>query len=79
MKSARPFAQKEKRMHRRHGKSGRDEGGKGHVQRFVQTGRVEHGRDRVYVDRFSVDHPEAGRRIHPRVRGHDEDTGERAV
>ena len=62
-------------MNRSHGKSGRDKRSQSHVQYFMSGRGIQHRRDRIDVGDLAIDNLETGRRIHPRVRRHDEDAG----
>ena len=62
-------------MNRSHGKSGRDKRSQSHVQNFMSGRGIQHRRDRIDVGDLAIDNLETGRRIHPRVRCHDEDAG----
>ena len=50
-----------------------------HVQGLRRGGRVSHGRERIHIDRLAVRERESRRRVHPRVRDHDEDAGRHAA
>ncbi len=61
-------------MNRSHGKSGRDK--RSQCGSIFMSGRgIQHRRDRIDVGDPAIDNLETGRRIHPRVRGDDEDAG----
>ncbi len=57
-----------------HRKAGGGKRGQGHVQRLLERGGVQHGRDGIDVGDLAADDLESGRRVHPRIGGHHEDS-----
>ena len=76
MKKAVPVAQEEEAMHGGNGKTCCHKGRQRHVEDFMEAGRVQHGHDRVNIGNPALRHLEACRRVHPRIGGHDKNSGE---
>src|SRR5512133_2035174 len=75
MKSISAIAQKEKGMNSSNSKSGCDKRSESYVDYFMSGCGILHRPDRIDVSDLAIDNLETGRRIHPRVRCHDEDAG----
>jgi hypothetical protein len=73
MESVLGIKQEEKGVNPRDRKPGRSVRRQGHVQGLLERGRIQHGRDRIHIDRPASHQLEAGGGIHPRVGGDDED------
>ena len=61
------------------GKAGRDKRREGHVNDLMSRSRIKHRRDRIDVIDLAIDNLETAWRIHPCIRRHDENAGNRAA
>jgi hypothetical protein len=69
-----PIDEKQERVDAGDGEPGGGVRRERHVQRLLEHHRIQHARDRIDVDRVTVNQVETGGRIHPRVRRHHEDS-----